>query len=101
MVERFRQQPEGPAGEARPRIPGALPVLPLPDTVLFPYSGVPLIVNDERAIALIDDAMHGSRMVALVATKRHPEGEQPPEGEQRPEGKQRPGPDDLYRVGTA
>jgi ATP-dependent Lon protease len=68
-------------------IPSTLPVLPLKDTVVFPDSLLPLAIGQERSVKLIDDAVAGDRLVALVAS-RSPDVEQP-------------GWDDLYEVGTA
>src|SRR2546425_12586312 len=50
-------------------IPDVLPVLPLKDTVVYPFAVQPLGVGQERSIRLIDDVMRGNRLVALVAQK--------------------------------
>jgi ATP-dependent Lon protease len=76
--------PPGPGDVA---IPDALPILPLRDGVVFPQTAVPLAVSTPRSIQLIDDAMRGSRLLALVA-QRDPQ--------QEPTGL-----DDLHGVGTA
>jgi ATP-dependent Lon protease len=68
-------------------IPSSLPILPLKDTVVFPDSLLPLAIGQERSVRLIDDAVAGDRLVALVAS-RSPDVEQPDW-------------DDLYEVGTA
>jgi ATP-dependent Lon protease len=68
-------------------LPATLPVLPLRDTVTFPETLVPLAVGQERSMALINDALGGDRMIAMVAS-RDPEVEAP-------------GPDQLYEVGVA
>lgn len=73
---------EGPALD----IPDVLPILPLRDTVVYPFAVVPLAVGKERSISLIDDAMRGPRLVGLVAQKNA-------EIEQA-------GPDDCFTVGT-
>jgi ATP-dependent Lon protease len=59
-----------------------LPLLPLRSDVVFPQTVVPLVINRPSGIRLIDDAMIGERMVALVS-QLHPETETP-------------GMDDLY-----
>ena len=74
-------------GAAELEIPPALPVLPLRETVVYPDSMSPLAVGQERSIKLVDEAVAGNRMVALVAA-RNPELEAP-------------GPGDVYTVGTA
>jgi ATP-dependent Lon protease len=68
-------------------LPATLPVLPLRDTVTFPETLVPLAVGQERSMALINDALGGDRMIAMVAS-REPEIEAP-------------GPEALYDVGVA
>ncbi|HSR94310.1 MAG TPA: endopeptidase La [Solirubrobacterales bacterium] len=67
-------------------LPEALPVLPLRETVTFPETLTPLAVGQERSIKLVDDALGGSRMLAMVAA-RDPEDEEP-------------GPDGLYAIGV-
>ncbi len=73
------------AGELE--IPPTLPVLPLRDTVVFPESMSPLAIGQERSIRLVDEAVAGNRLVALVAS-RSPEIESPGAG-------------DVHTVGTA
>ncbi len=68
-------------------VPAALPVLPLRDAVSFPETLVPLAVGQERSMALVNDALGGDRMIAMLAS-RNPELESP-------------APDDLYDVGVA
>jgi ATP-dependent Lon protease len=68
-------------------IPSTLPVLPLKETVVFPQSVSPLAIGQERSVKLVDDAVAGERMVALV-TVRNAEAEEP-------------GWDDLREIGTA
>src|SRR6266496_2749812 len=72
--------------EERLTIPEVLPVLPLKETVVYPFSVQPLGVGQERSIRLIDDVMRGDRLVALVAQKTA-------EVEQA-------GPDEIFKVGT-
>ncbi len=70
---------------ARP-LPSELPVLPLRETVPLPDTLTPLAIGQERSIQLVNDALAGSRLLVMVAS-RDPEKEQP-------------GPDDLYDVGV-
>ena len=72
---------------AQPTLPQGLPVLPLRETVPFPDTLTPLAVGQERSIRLVNDALGGSRMLTMVAS-RSPEVETP-------------APDDLYDVGVA
>ncbi|HEV7460222.1 MAG TPA: endopeptidase La [Solirubrobacteraceae bacterium] len=68
-------------------LPGALPVLPLRETVAFPDTLTPLAVGQERSIKLVNDVLAGNRMLVMVASK-DPELETP-------------GPDQLFDVGVA
>src|SRR6266536_3406220 len=72
--------------EDRLNIPDVLPVLPLKDTVIYPFAVQPLGVGQERSIRLIDDVMRGDRLVVLVAQKSA-------ETEQA-------GMDDIFKIGT-
>ncbi|HEX6490852.1 MAG TPA: endopeptidase La [Gaiellaceae bacterium] len=67
-------------------LPAELPVLPLKETVVFPQSMTPLAIGQERSIKLVEDAVDGDRLVALVTVK-DAEADQP-------------GWEDLYEVGT-
>jgi len=68
-------------------IPAVLPVLPLKDTVVYPFAVQPLGVGQERSIRLIDDVMLGNRLVVLVA--------------QKSADIEQAGPDDIFKMGTA
>jgi ATP-dependent Lon protease len=77
----------GAAEEVATPLPDALPVLPLKNTVLFPFLLSPLLVNTERSRRLIDAVLlTPQRLLVCVAVKGEVE--------------ESPGPDDLYRVGT-
>jgi ATP-dependent Lon protease len=73
-----------PAGDFE--IPGELPILPLRESVVFPYMVMPLFVTREKSVAAIEDALAGDRLLLLIA--------------QRNAELESPGPDDLHRVGT-
>src|SRR5215470_2760221 len=79
-------QPGG--GPAEFTLPDALPVLPLPDGVVFPLTAVPLLVVNPAAIRVIDDVMRGNRLLVFAA-QREPKHDAPME------------PENVYRVGTA
>lgn len=68
-------------------IPTQLPVLPTRDAVPFPGTIMPLRVSRAKSRRVLDMALTGSRLVAVVS-QRVPETEEP-------------APEDLYRVGTA
>jgi ATP-dependent Lon protease len=69
-----------------PSFPATLPVLPLKETVVFPDSMTPLAIGQERSVRLVEEAVSGDRLLALVTTKN---------AEADP-----PGFGDLYEVGT-
>jgi ATP-dependent Lon protease len=56
-------------GEQELKIPDVLPVLPLPDVVVFPYMIVPLFVNRDRSAKAVDQALAENRMIMLVSQK--------------------------------
>ena len=80
---------DGEAAQAivQTRLPEALPVLPLRDTVPFPETLTPLAIGQDRSIQLVNDVLGGNRMLVMVAST-NPSCEEP-------------GPDDVYRVGVA
>ena len=55
--------------ERPPEIPPELPVLPLRDTVLFPNSFMPLAVAREASVRLINDAVEGSKLIAVFTQR--------------------------------
>lgn len=68
-------------------LPAVLPVLPLKNTVLFPYLVSPLLVNTSRSQRLIDEVVASPNRLMVCSAVKHPvEGS--------------PGADDVYRVGT-
>jgi ATP-dependent Lon protease len=79
-------QPSG--GPAEFTLPDALPVLPLPDGVVFPLTAVPLLVVHPTAVRVIDDVMRGNRLLVFAA-QREPRSDAPIAAE------------NVYRVGTA
>jgi len=56
-------------GDQELKIPEILPVLPLPDVVVFPYMIVPLFVNRDRSAKAVDQSLSENRMIMLVAQK--------------------------------
>ena len=79
-----------PAGEPQDdliKIPDVLPVLPLKDTVVFPYIILPLSVGRDKSVLAVDRALSESRVIMLVA--------------QRDPALDNPGEEDLFPVGTA
>ncbi len=68
-------------------IPSNLPILPIVDTNLFPKMVLPLVLIQQEAIDLIDEAMAGNRMLGLLLSKRS-------------DIDSKHTADDLYRIGT-
>lgn len=68
-------------------IPETLPIIPLKDTVIYPFTVTPLFVSEEKSIKAVEQAMSSHRIVGAVAIKTKEEGEV--------------GAEDLYSVGTA
>jgi ATP-dependent Lon protease len=68
-------------------VPEELPVLPLRGVVVFPSAIVPLLISRGPSLKVVEHALAGDRMLAMVAQKR-PEEEDP-------------APDDLFVRGTA
>jgi ATP-dependent Lon protease len=68
-------------------LPDALPVLPLKNTVLFPYLLSPLLVNTPASQRLIDDVLvRPDRLMVCTAVRREASGP--------------PRPEDVYNIGT-
>jgi ATP-dependent Lon protease len=67
-------------------IPGTLPVVPVRDLVVFPYTIVPLFISRDISVSAMEQALASHRMVLLSA--------------QREVDKDNPELEDLYRVGT-
>ncbi len=67
-------------------VPEELPILPLRNTVAFPFIVMPLAVGIPRSVRLIEEVEQGDRLVGLVAM-------QDPSVEV-------PGPDEVYKTGT-
>jgi len=59
-----------------PEIPDELPVLLLSDVVIYPNVIVPLMVDDERMVKLVGDAMASHKILATFARKYGTTGEE-------------------------
>jgi ATP-dependent Lon protease len=68
------------------KIPKDLPILPLRNTIAYPFAILPLVIGVPRSIELIEDALEGDRLIGLVAMK----------DPSIPE----PQPDQIYSIGT-
>jgi ATP-dependent Lon protease len=80
-------KPPGDPPDEAIKIPDVLPVLPLKDTVIFPYIILPLSVGRDKSVLAVDRALAESRVIMLVA--------------QRDAATDNPGEADLYPLGTA
>jgi len=69
------------------KIPEILPMLPVRDTVIFPYMILPLFVGRESSIKAVDEALAKDRMIFLATQKVSTDDN--------------PVPDSIYSVGTA
>ncbi len=67
-------------------LPKELPILPLRNTVPFPFVMVPLTVGIPRSVKIIEDALKGNSLIGMIAS-RDPSVEEP-------------APDQVYTVGT-
>ncbi len=61
-------------------MPSELPVLPLRNTVAYPFSMLPLVVGIQRSVKLVKDALKGDQLVGLIAMK-DPSIEEPQPGQ--------------------
>jgi ATP-dependent Lon protease len=61
-------------------IPDELPILPLRNTVAFPFTIIPLSIGISRSIKLIEDAQQADHLIGLVAMK-DPQIEEPLPGQ--------------------
>lgn len=67
--------------------PEKLPLLPVRDTVVFPYMILPLFISQEKSIKSLEEALARDRLIFLVTQKSVSSDEEPTLK-------------DLYRVGT-
>ena len=79
------QNPSFDNGEAL-KLPDIVPVLPLKETVVFPYIIVPLSVGPDKGAQAVDQALGDDRLVMLVA--------------QTDSAIDDPAPSELYPIGT-
>ena len=70
----------------RPNIPQTISILPLRDSVAFPFTMAPLSVGIVQSIMLVEDAVKGDHLIGLLASKDPDE--------------HNPMPGQLYDVGT-
>lgn len=68
-------------------IPDTLPIIPLRETVIYPFTVVPLFLTEEKSLRAVENAMSSHRIIGVVAMKN--------------KDVEDVGPEDLYSVGTA
>ncbi len=68
-----------------------MPIIPTMDVVVFPHMIVPLLVVDEKIIEGINQAINGSKLIMLLASKKIMQDEDEDDAI---------GTDDLYDIGT-
>ncbi len=78
--------PEDEEDFNKEKVPSALPILPLRNTVLFPGVVIPITAGRDKSIKLIKEAYAGSKIIGVVAQKN--------------ENIEDPSLDDLYKIGT-
>ena len=81
-----RKDREAPTTIDEMEVAQELPIMPLPETVIYPHIVAPLLVTDENMIKLIDEVLVGDRIIGVVTLV---------DGEGEPE------PPNLYDVGSA
>jgi len=82
-----RAKKANPDSSEAVRLPNELGIIPLRDTVIFPYMIAPLVIGRPKSLHLVDEAANTDRMIGL-ATQVQPDTEEPT-------------PSDLHGVGTA
>src|SRR3989338_8938301 len=58
-----------PVATNQTNFPESMPVLPLKGAVAFPLTLIPLSIGLERSVRLVEDAMHGNRLIFLTSEK--------------------------------
>lgn len=58
-------------------IPSEMPLLPLIETVIFPYVVAPLTIGRESSVKLVDEAVVGGQRVIALSLAKNPEQEAP------------------------
>ena len=51
------------------KIPKDLPILPLRNTIAYPFVLLPLVIGVPRSIGLIEDALEGDKLIGLLSMK--------------------------------
>lgn len=87
IKEKVFKNTEDETVTGRVDIPDTLPVIPVKDTVLYPYTVIPLFVTEEKSIKAVEQAIGAQRVIGVVTIKPKDEGvAEPP---------------DFYTIGSA
>jgi ATP-dependent Lon protease len=78
--QNLRNSDVEPESVKLPEIPNELPILPLRNSVAFPFSMMPLAVGIPRSVKLVNEALKGDRLIGLVGVKNN-EVEEPLPGQ--------------------
>ncbi|MCC6544262.1 MAG: endopeptidase La [Nitrospirae bacterium] len=87
LNEKVFKNPQEEAEKGRQDIPDTMPIIPVKDTVLFPFTVIPLFITEEKSIKAVEQAMGAQRIIGVVTMKPNIEGDV--------------GRDDLYSIGSA
>src|SRR3972149_3802268 len=87
IKEKVFKNPQDEAVKGRADIPDTLPVIPVKDTVLYPYTVIPLFVAEEKSIKAVEQAFGAQRIIGVVTITSKGEGDV--------------GPDELSSIGSA
>jgi len=66
------------ARKTRTTLPDVIPVFPLEGALLLPRGQIPLNVFEPRYLAMVDDALAGTRIIGLIQPEEDAAGEFPP-----------------------
>ncbi len=68
-IKKGTAQQDETSGDGAPTIPKQLPILPIKGSVIFPDMVMPLVVEKERSLKLIDDVVVKDKLIGVVAVK--------------------------------
>src|SRR6187431_2015672 len=68
-------QAQTPTVEGTPVVPNAIPLFPLPSSVLFPDVSLPLRVFEPRYRAMVEAALQSDRIIGIVLLRSGFEGD--------------------------
>jgi len=81
-----KEEAEKPLPSLDSALPEELSILPVKGVAIYPEMSFPLLIGQQRSIALVDEALVKDRTIGVIAVKN--------------EDAEEPGTDDLFKVGT-